>query len=259
MSKKKTKKNVDKKSIIRIIAVALVIVVIAVITIVQVTKDNPRKFTDADGNEHLLYVDEEGNTVLNKSGGIIVYATDAAGDIVKDEDGEPVTNAIAFPEVVIEGNVLETPYYKMTMPDSWTLKENGVYEYNENKDVTFEIVSLGAYNSDAEAYAQDEMERLQELAKQFEKEYPASSLTKTAGTITMKNIICRSIETVIGKTEGDVFRYGYDIYFVYNETAYVAMFNCANNSYEQIKDVIDIHEIVNQNLAMKDKTTSENK
>lgn len=259
MSKKKTEKNVDKKNIIRIVAVALVIVLIAVITIIQVTKDNPRKFVDAEGHEHLLYIDEEGNTVLSDSGRIVVYATNAAGEILEDDDGEPMTNVIDFPEAVIEGNTLETPYYKMTMPDSWTLKENGIYEYNENKDVTFEIIALGEYNGDAEAYAKEELARLQKIAKQFEKEYPASSITKTSGVITMKNIICRNIETIVGKTENDIMRYGYDIYFIYNGDAYVAMFNCANNSYLQVKDVIDINELVNQNLAMKDKVVSDEK
>ena len=102
MSKKKTEKNIDKKNIIRIVAVALVIVLIAVITIIQVTKDNPRKYVDDEGFEHLLYVDEEGNTVLDDEGRIVVYATDTYGDIVEDEDGEPQTNSIEFPELMVE-------------------------------------------------------------------------------------------------------------------------------------------------------------
>lgn len=259
MSKKKTEKNVDKKNIIRIVAVAIVIVLIAVITIIQVTKDNPRKFVDAEGFEHLLYIDEEGSTVLGDDGRIVVYATNAAGDILEDENGEPMTNAIDFPEMVIEGNALETPYYKMTMPESWTLQENGIYVYNENADVTFEIMNLGAYKNDAEAYAKEELERLQKIAKQFEKEYPASSITKTPGVITMKNIICRNVETIVGKTKDEIMRYACNIFFIYNGEAYVAMFNCENYSYAQVKDAIDIHELVNQNLAMKDKVVSNEK
>ena len=145
----------------------------------------------------------------------------------------------------------------MTMPDSWTLQENGIYVYNDNSDVTLEIVNFGEYESDAEAYAREEVKRLQEIAKSFEEEYPASSINKTAGVITMKNIICRSVETIVAKTENDVMRYACDIFFVYNGEVYAVMYNCSNNSYAQVKDVIDINELVNQNLAMKDKVVVE--
>lgn len=256
MSKKNAIKNVDKKNVIRIVAVALVIVLIAVITIIQVTKDNPRKYVDEDGVEHLLYIDEEGNTVLSDNGQIVVYATDIYGDIIKGEDGEPQTNNIDFPDLIIEGNNLETPYYKMTMPESWTLKENGEYVYNENPDVTVQIVQLGEFNSDAEAYAKEQVKSLEEIAKLFEKEYPASSIKKTAGVITMKNIICRNVETIVGKTEDDIMRYSCEIFFVFNGNAYEVFFNCENYSYAQVKDAIDIYALVHQNLAMKDKVVS---
>lgn len=257
MSKKKAVKNVDKNSVIRIVAVAIVIVVVAVITIIQVTKDNPRKYVDDEGFEHLLYIDEEGNTVLTDEGRIVVYATDLYGDIIKDDDGKPQTNSIEFPELIVEGNNLETPYFKMTMPDSWTLQENGEYVYNENSDVTFRITNHGAYNSDAESYAKKIVTQLEDIAKKFEKDYHNISIKKTAGVITMKNIICRNVETIVEKTENEIMRYEYDIFFVYNGNIYEAMLCCENYSYSQVKDAIDIQGLVNQNLAMKDKVISE--
>ena len=105
----------------KIIAIALVLVLM-VTAFVGCTKG--KKFVDADGYEHLLCLDEEGNTVLNDEGKLVVYITEPDGKIREDDDGEPMTGYVAFPEQVIKGNTLETPDYKITLSDEWELQEN---------------------------------------------------------------------------------------------------------------------------------------
>lgn len=243
----------DKKNIIRIVNIAVVVILVAIVAVVAIMRNSPEKYVDEDGNEHLLYIDEEGNTVLTDEGRVVVYATDVDGDIIEDDDGEPMTNAIDFPQFVVNENVLETPYYKMTMPEGWDLQEDGVYVYNENEDITFEIVALGEYTDDVSAYMNTRKDTTDALIEGIKPNFPASTATQEPCTITIKKIICRREEIKIAKSETDVYSYTNSVFFIYNGNLYKAVIACEENSYDTLQEDFDLVSLLNVGLAMKDK------
>lgn len=252
MSKKTQKQSIDKNSIIRIVAVALVVVLIVSVAVVAFVRNAPKKYVDEDGNEHLLYI-EEGNTVLNDDGRIVVYATDVNGDKVKDENGEPMTNVIDFPQLVVKENVLETPYYKMTMPEEWKLQKNGVYVYKENEDVTFEIEQLGEHDGDILSYMKSRSEADNAIINGIKANFPATTSIEEDRVITLKEIISRRVEIKVAKSEKDVYLCTNTVYFVFDNIIYKAALIYSENSYDTIQEKIDLVALLNTGLAMKDK------
>lgn len=81
-----------------------------------------------NGQEYVAMTDEEGNTVLNQSGEIVVYVTDDRGKYVTDANGERQTNAVTFPDVAIGKDKIETADYVLAIPNGWTAGEAGLIE-----------------------------------------------------------------------------------------------------------------------------------
>ena len=94
----------------------------------------------ADGSEHLLVTDEEGNTVLNAQGDIAVYPTDSNGEIITYEGGEKQTNFITFPNKVVDGKKakIETPQFNFELPEDWKTDDDGNFVYKNNENIMFE-------------------------------------------------------------------------------------------------------------------------
>ncbi len=94
----------------------------------------------ADGSEHLLVTDEEGNTVVNAQGEIAVYPTDSNGDIVTYAGGEKQTNYVTFPNKVVDGKKakIETPQFNFELPEDWKADDNGDFIYKSNENIMFE-------------------------------------------------------------------------------------------------------------------------
>lgn len=92
-----------------------------------------------NGQEYIAVTDDEGNTVLNDAGEIVVYVTDENGKYVEDANGERQTNAVTFPNQVTGEHSIATPQYRLTMPEDWTLGEDGIFLRNNNENVNFEI------------------------------------------------------------------------------------------------------------------------
>lgn len=256
MSNKKTNKNTDKNSnkdknsIVRIIIIAVAVVLIAVIAIVTITKDNPKKYVDEDGVEHLLYIDEEGNTVLTDSGNIVVYATNTDGDIVEDENGEPMTASIAFPKIVIKGNTLETPDYKLSLSEEWILNENGVFTRKENENIKIKVLKM--YELDTKSLSecfQDELKKSQAVVEMGEETYPFSEINTNEYVVTMKNLKAYGIECKLSKEEnGTVDYYSNTMYLSLNDYVYQICIVYENGSYD---GSIDFENIVDSNFTIK--------
>lgn len=86
-------------------------------------------YTDSDGVTHPLLTDEDGSTMLNEYGQIIVGVTDERGKLVTDKDGANETRAVVFPSSLSSGNVFETPDFKLTLPeDIWMTDGNTIYK-----------------------------------------------------------------------------------------------------------------------------------
>lgn len=100
-------------------------------------------YTDPAGNTMVAVTDESGNTVLNQGGDIVVYQTDTKGNIATDNSGVPMTLASRFPERLVEGKLVQTPTYTLTMPSGWSVvkdKYNVYKKKSEDALITVEII-----------------------------------------------------------------------------------------------------------------------
>lgn len=104
----------------QIIAIASIIIVTAVIFTSCGTKY--KTYVDDNGIPHVLVTDEEGNSMVNDNGQIIVAATDESGDLITDANGVTETRYAEFPSLVINDKTIETPHYKLTLPENWGFK-----------------------------------------------------------------------------------------------------------------------------------------
>lgn len=231
----------------KIIAIALVLIVIA--TCFTACKKG-EKYIDKDGYEHLLCLDEEGNTILNDEGKLVVYITEPDGKIREDEDGEPMTGYVAFPEQVIKGNTLETPDYKMTLSDEWKLQEDGEFVRKDNEKISIEIIKMGTPTKKGLKELFNEEEKLSdEVVKVFEKEFPVIKKHTDSGMFSLKQIEYCMLEYKMSKEEnGPVIYYSNAMYFVYNDQFYQANLSCEDGSYDE---ALNLYDIINANLVMK--------
>ena len=234
----------------KIIALALVLVLM-VTCFVGCKKGEV--YVDEDGIEHRLYLDEEGSTVLDDKGNMVIYAIDDKGRIVKDENGEPVTAAVAFPEKVVKGNTFETPDYKMTMPEDWVLSNNGTYTKKDNENITLKITKLGEIEAKTiDEYLANSKEDNDEVEKVLKEKYPACEIKYGKTQITMKNLDCMTIDVKLAKEEnGPIDWYTYSICFISNEKLFKVDLIFVDNSYDEtIKE--DVHNIIDANFVLKE-------
>lgn len=231
----------------KIIAVALVLVFMVT---VFVGCSKGKKYVDDDGYEHLLVTDKEGNTVLNEEGKMVVYLTEPDGKIREDEDGEPMTGYVAFPEQVIKGNTLETPDYKMTLSDEWKLQEDGEFVRKDNEKISIEIIKMGdPTKKGLKELFNEEAKIAEEFTKLFEKEYPVIKKHTDSGVFSFKKIEYCMLEYKMSKEEnGPVIYYSNAMYFVYNDQLYQANLSCEDGSYDK---ALNLYDIIDANLIMK--------
>lgn len=234
----------------KIIAIALVLVLM-VTAFVGCSKGE--FYVDEDGIEHRLYLDEEGSTVLDDRGNIVIHATDEKGKILRDENGEPITAAIAFPEKVVKGNTLETPDYKMKMPDGWVLSNSGTYTKKDNEKISFKITNLGKVEEKSiDKYLANSKKDNEDIEKVLIEEYPACEIKYGKTQITLKNLDCMTTDVKLAKEEnGPIDWYTYSICFISNENLFKMDLIFVGNSYDKtIKE--DVHNIIDANFILKE-------
>lgn len=112
----------------------IVILTVATILFVCVFAACEKGTSDYIGNKDFEYVtDENGERVLSDDGQFVVYATDEKGKIIKDENGEKVTQLQQF-QPIEEDGVIEDYGFKLALPDGWkTTSEFGAFENKADK------------------------------------------------------------------------------------------------------------------------------
>lgn len=234
----------------KIIAVSLAMLMM-VVAFVGCTKSE--LYVDKDGHEHLLMLDKEGNTVLNDNGKIIVYVTEADGDIKKDNEGKPMTALIDFPEKMVKDDTVATPYYSLTLPKTWKLQEDGDFIYSENEKIRIKVEML---DLDEGLTLEDYMKKATEAGKEFssaiEKKYNVKFTDElTKATVTEKNHSCYHSKITI--TKEDIVKYYVEsINFKHNDKIYKISLECEENSYSELEEKIDFFSLVNINLKTKE-------
>ncbi len=241
-----------EKKIIAIV-VALVVVVTAVIVAVVISNNQREYIVDDDGIAHWIYKNEEGSTVLNDKGDIVVYAVDRNGKRQKDENGEYVTAAIDFPEIVTNGNTLETPYYKLTMPKDWELHEKGIFTLKKNDNVSVEVDVLPVEEIDTvDEYLQEHIKTTETFVNEMKKGYPKSTFEVSRATLTKKLLDCRTFTYKFEKDDGTVDFALYNIYFLKDEKIFKISLTCDNETYVEFGKDISLTDIVDLSFIVKD-------
>ena len=132
----------NKKIIAGMIAATLLFVCVFAACNKDETEDESAKLY-VDGNEYPFVTDENGEKVLAEDGEFIVYHTDENGKILKDDQGNQVTQKQVF-EPVSENNRIEDYGYKLTLPDGWVItKSNGRFMNEQTGDV-FSVDPIGS-------------------------------------------------------------------------------------------------------------------
>ncbi|MBR5245847.1 MAG: hypothetical protein IKV25_00575 [Clostridia bacterium] len=144
----------------KIIAVALALVCIA--TIFTACKQK-YETTDVNGQDLLLYTDENGNTVINDENQIVVVVTDEDGEIITYENGEEQTRFVQISGSFIGDGYIQGKNFKINTPKGWEgtqisriIKKNTdnkcyitfveLRELGEKESITTHIEELDATN-----------------------------------------------------------------------------------------------------------------
>lgn len=123
-----------------------------------------------NGEEYIAMTDDEGNTVLNDAGEIVVYVTDENGKYVEDANGERQTNAVTFPSLISDGKKVETADFILQVPEGWKANETGLVEKTVSEDesvfANIEVVCLGelAEEQTFDAFVNNQIMTLEQLA-----------------------------------------------------------------------------------------------
>ena len=235
------------KRIIAIIclAVLLVSVILAVIIV-----DNKKEiYVDEAGIEHWIYRNEVDHTVLNEYGDIVVYATDTNGKRQKDENGEYVTGAIEFPEMLIDGNTLETPDYRLTLSKEWKLSEDGVFTRKKNEDIKLFINEINVGDKELNEFYNDRLEASKKILEEHFKDQTQPIITSGVATITSKQLYCYTTELKQMSEDGStVENYAFEIFYENNGKVFQISYSCENGSYDE---AISVVEIIHASLTTK--------
>lgn len=206
--------------------------------------------TDAYGNTHLAVTDAEGNTVLNQNGDIEVYVTDEDGDPVTLENGGYDIGGIPFPNLVSDGNTIETPDYTLTMPDGWTADKNGRFVRDDNANTYIQVSDLGALDNGEtlDTYFASQREGQEAFLAQVQEQYPNAELGYDTHLFTAKQIDSRLVDFRVPQDDGTMFYYALNIYYVYKDKLFKVDYVCSNGSYDETFDVLGV---LDYNLVMK--------
>lgn len=206
-----------------------------------------------EGYEYPLVTDEEGNTVVNDNGELVVYVTDENGKYVEDANGEPQTNAVTFPDRISSGTTLETPEYKITYPDGWTIDEmNRAFKEGNDKSYV-QITDLGAAPAMAtiDSIFAEKKQQAQEVAQQMEKAYENStaSFEYAEKTLTQQSLDCRIMTFSLTQSDGTRLFYSQIFYYIYQGHVFKIDYICGDGKQDTS---YDISAIIDANLIMKD-------
>lgn len=205
--------------------------------------------TGDNGIEYEAVTDEEGNTVVNEDGEILVYVTDGDGDYIEDANGEPQTNVIDFPSVIAGDGIVETPYYTLTVPEGWTAEDDGRLVRDDNGSTYIQITRLGeAGGVTPQAYVEARQGMIDGVVSQLQADYPDTAVTYASHAFTAQQLDSYVAELRAPQSDGTMFYYAMNIYFVYDGYLYKVDYICSNGSYDATFDAL---AVLDQNLVMK--------
>ncbi len=233
----------------KIIAVALVLVLMVTVFTACGKKNT---FTLDNGQEVVLATDEEGSTMIDRDGKLVVYVTDTDGDYVTYENGERQTNMVDFPKMLINGQTMETPIIRWTIPEGWTFNKRGMAVKDDTDgNVSVKLLELGsAKNNALLVLYSNAVTALEKQMEEIVKTYPDSKMTVEDTTIWDGTEASR-ILIEIYDTDGTCIQYTDGYYYEFAGQVY--KLECLGGNKRYTQD-IDYNSVVN-GIEMKDVLT----
>lgn len=175
-----------------------------------------------EGNEYPLMTDAEGNTVVNENGDLVIYVTDENGKYVEDANGEPQTNAVTFPDQIVDGKTIETSLYSWTLPDGWSFDDDGkaVKDGTDGKVYVKFMEAATTENLSLTAYVTSVYNTYQEQAERIKSSYPDTTVTLKDVQFSSTQTAGKSLVFQIKDETGKVMHYAEGIYFEANGVIY---------------------------------------
>ena len=182
-----------------------------------------------NGQEYIAATDDEGNTMLNKEGEIIIYVTDENGKYVKDENGERQTNAVTFPDQIRGEHAIATPQYRLTMPDDWKMNGDGTFLRNNNENVTFEIGEVVPLTETRTILSYIETQtKMMDYLKENDAQYKNLAYEITDGVLENKNLPYTLISMQLTDDSGTKIAEQSIYYIQWGEYLVQATYACAD-------------------------------
>lgn len=191
--------------------------------------------TDEDGNEYPLVTDEEGNTVVDGNGFLVVYATDDDGDYVTDENGDRQTAIVTFPEAISQKGSVETASYILTAPDGWELDQTGRILHKKTGNAKIEVTNFGALEDGVtlESYTEQQMQAVETLAEQLKTQY--DDVTHSVNAVQFSGNDAQLIELRVKDGDAVVQDIGL-VYFVANGDLFKVLYTTDAEGYDEAFD-----------------------
>ena len=232
----------------KIVAVSLVILMVALLL---ASCGNKYLMGEINGVERPLVTDAEGNTEIDDEGKIAVYVTDAKGNIQYDEEGNPQKNYYDLPEKTVNGNTLETVAYKFTMPEGWTLKDDGVFYKKGTDDKCYVKCLKDATLKEGETYEgylTQQYNMQNEFIEKIKKQYPDSSINTFQKQLLSGESVTL-FEFSVQDDSGAILFYGVSAYINIKNDVYSVNYTCDGGvGYDESFDFIGL---VCSNLVIK--------
>ncbi len=223
------------------------------VTLIFTACGNKYQMIETNGVLHPVVTDAEGNTEVNEDGQIAVYVTDSSGDVVTNSDGSVQKNYVDFPDVIVDGNSVETLDYKFTMPSDFEPNDMGVfYKKGTDSNCSAKVVFVQTADADsgetAETVFNENAALNEEYIEQVKATYPDAVMNVEQGALA-DGTQYYAAEYIIKDETGAVIHYAYSAYFGVGDSVYLANYVCINGiGYDES---FDFRTVVENDIVIK--------
>jgi len=225
--------------------IVAVICLMLAVSFIFASCSKKKYYVDDKGATYLAHTNDDGETVTDKGGHVLVVPTDSEGNIVTDEFGhyEPQTVSSEGISVDPNGKKVESSAYRLTVPRGWTVYPD-IDSYtqlrpkDENSGVKVDI----RYTSEKYDKTVDAIAELQKTFVQSAKE----TLIDTKEEVTLKDGDLPATKfTFLGVADknGEEITSGF-VYYIFSGGSHTYNVFCFVSSEDEINNM-NFEEIIN--------------
>ena len=148
--------------------------------------------TDFAGEAIALVTKDGGGVIRDDSGNVVVYVTDADGNSVEGENGEPETKAQAVEHAIVIGTRIEMPDFAINVPEGWS-NSKSYEDLHIKKDGTEDLISISAMRNEKLADVEADNNEMFKL-------FPGDAKTNKTRKVAGKDALFTSAFTTVNGT-----------------------------------------------------------